>query len=482
MSIIRKHRATINNHRLLLIVSAACLTFMCIAAVRVPFLSNLLIDEEGIFGYLVINTKEIVSFGKGEAIILSRLDGEDIYGGAEHPLLPYLILNKLLRPIFSEGNSYSDLSFAAKSRMGRKPFIFSFLVGLAALFFVWLRVFNSKRRPEALVACFLILYVSTTPLLVGGSIQPQVDGSIGVMVLGVAALLIILGAGLRAPQSALILIAGGVTASIGKNEWTLALLASVLVTGAINTVSLINGRNSVTDSKKSLRFLLMIVFGAILGSLFSYYASPENFLGGISVMHRLSSNESVSLGQVFLHNITWTWPVFLLIVVCTWLIFQNKNSVAHKTEVTLLYLWGILLCAGYLFVPWGGDGFPRYYIPSAFILLFFATTVLGHVTLGEHFSRVIIAGTIIGIVFNLTYLNARYMNRESISSGPGTSLDNKLQEYRKHYESFRETNRYVISDAAIGYYYRDIDFVGQALGERGINYVLQLHRSKDRSN
>ena len=69
-----------------------------------------------------------------------------------------------------------------------------------------------------------MFYGLTTPLAIGGSIQPHIDASVGVALVGLAAWLLtaVWGPGLQLWAA----IAAGVLIGFGKQEWSLAFAAA----------------------------------------------------------------------------------------------------------------------------------------------------------------------------------------------------------------------------------------------------------------
>lgn len=450
--------------------------FLALMALRAPFLSNVLIDEEGMFAHLVTGARPVVFARAQEALLVARIGGRDFMIPPEHPFGPYLFMNRVLRPLFGSAVG-AELSFAQRSRLARTPFLAAFGAGLLMVFAAASLLRRTEEWTTLLPPLSAILFAATTPLMVGGSIQPQVDGSVGVLLVGTVCFLLVL-ASARSSTSPFLVPLAGFIGALGKNEWSLALLGAVIASLGARFVAGRRDGSDVSASASALRVSALLVAGLALGSLASYLLSPINFWSGFCVMNRISGSRSIALPQVLAHNFPFVWPVCVLFALATVLLgTQLRELMRERFGLLIVYAWGVALGVGFVFVAWGGDGFPRYYIPSMLALLcFIVAAPLSPSRAHEGAARFAAGLLLCGALANLNGLRESYKAGLSISSVPGTS--NARQERRLADADLqsREQKAPVVVDAAFGYYYRDADFVARSLGEEGANKFLNVSR------
>src|SRR5271169_3930536 len=98
-------------------------------------------------------------------------------------IVPYFIMEKAGRALRWPSRSADPTTLSLAARL---PFFLLFLGGIAGLIVLLVLAFRSTQRWRFATAAGLVTYALTTPLAVGASIQPQVDGSVGVLLLGIA--------------------------------------------------------------------------------------------------------------------------------------------------------------------------------------------------------------------------------------------------------------------------------------------------------
>jgi len=198
---------------------------LAVVAYRLPFLSNVLIGEEGTHAYLVLGPRPVIN--GDDALFLARLDGKDILLFVDRNVLIYQFLDVVGRGIGQILPSCREFTMACVSLHARFPFLAIFLGGLAVAF-LGVRRHLAFDRPWMLAAQMLVfLYLCTTPLLVGGSIQPQIDGALGVLIVATAAaLLLSVQEHDKTYRTVAAAFLAGMAGALGKNEWAIALAAS----------------------------------------------------------------------------------------------------------------------------------------------------------------------------------------------------------------------------------------------------------------
>src|SRR5262249_3126840 len=146
----------------------------------------------------------------------------------------------------------------------RRPFFFMFLIAMALAFYCARWVVDSPRR-RALVLS-LLLFGCSIPLLVGGSIQAQLDGSWGVLLCALAAALLLTAANSSGWKAQVLSAIGGFAGAIGKNEWILTLLAAALAAiGAQFVFDWITGKQTERPHTT-----IALGIGILLGAALSY--------------------------------------------------------------------------------------------------------------------------------------------------------------------------------------------------------------------
>ena len=449
--------------------------------VRLPFLSNTLIGEEGLFAYITTGPTPIVTMKNPSALIMGRVSGQDFIGMPQHPLIPYFIIGRILHNRISH-DDFQAMSFSQKSRAARLPFFLMFCFGFGCVAFCARRVLRLRQTQAVVLFLFAFLFVGTTPLMVGGSIQPQVDGSVGVALIGVSVLLISIASSGSGTCFVFAWVLGGFFASLGKNEWTLALMASAAFVSFSWNVLARFFKVRAEMGEAPWVPLIHLSAGCLLGTMISYIASPENFVAGFHVMRRFSNVDIYTWFNVTMHNASWIWPLALLAgILASACVIQWKICL-KDIEIVILCTWGILMTAGFLYPGWPGDGFPRHFIPAMLVLLSAVAAVLKKIELPRPAFKKALAVCCLGLCINFGLLGFYGSRGVSISSEPGTSLVARKNEYLKRYADFEGGGEPSAIDAAYGYYFRDADFINESMGEFWVKRFLTDHpwRPKDR--
>jgi hypothetical protein len=148
---------------------------------------------------------------------------------------------------------------------------------------------------------------------------------------------------------------------LGKNEWTLAFLAAIVV-----SIAFILVRKNVVPQVfySTIPVLLIALAGLLFGNLFSYMFDSFNYLGGFNVMWRISK-ASLNLLEI----ISTRWQMVLVNVILFVLALVGLFSALKKQDVVylLFFVWGAALLIGFLVTSWAVD--PRYYAPSFLVLV-----------------------------------------------------------------------------------------------------------------
>lgn len=254
----------------------------CFFFFRMPFYNQELVGEEGIFAHLFINEVD-----KPNYLLLSRIDGVNLMAPSQHPAPMYMAINGAGRFTrqFIDFTRLDELSSAFVLRV-----IFSLpllLLGISAILYVYRQCNSNLYYWLALFLAFI-----TSPVVLVTSTELQVDASFGIGIFGVWAVTIALvtgsGKGGYRVQAALFFLCN-LIAALGKNEWSLILLVSLLL---VTLYVVLRGRG-IPHFKEQLAVLFFGVAGLAAGNLLSYWYDPLNYVMGFELMSSMSKNESV---------------------------------------------------------------------------------------------------------------------------------------------------------------------------------------------
>ena len=213
-----------------ILLAAALLVVIAVA--RLPFIGNVLAGEEGDFAALVLDDvpTSVVSDTHLPRDQIGFIDGKPVLTSFHRTIMPYIILERLGRA-FAVRHALGRLPAEQLTVAARLPFAIIFLLGSAGLIALTVRAASSTSQRSALAAAIAPLGVTlwslTTPLAVGASIEPQVDGSVGVLLLGTAASLLVTG-DIEHRMARWRFLVAGLLAGLGKHEWALAFAAATL--------------------------------------------------------------------------------------------------------------------------------------------------------------------------------------------------------------------------------------------------------------
>lgn len=444
---------------------------------RLPFLQNILVGEEGSFAYLVVGKSPVVH--GLDALLVGRIDGVDRLIFPEHNILMYHFIDTVGRFAGSAFALCDDGSQSCTTMQARLPFLLLFLSALA-IGIVGLRRWFIHDRPLLLATQFLLLiYIASCPLLVGGSIQPQIDGSLGVLILNMsAAFLLSAGPQSKRPSLHLLFLSGFVTAA-GKEEWALCLLGTLavfLLLAGLVTFKIDKGRYD--NIREAIRFIAPVSAGVLLGQGLVYLYAPDAYLAGLSVMHRVNAMGLSVTGQLAR---TWnlSYPVFLMCTVVLIVIaLRLLHYCVHRPGVVIIAGWAASIILGYTYSGFSGDGLQRYYCPAGIL----ATTVLICLLqdLREHrFAVAVLTVSLLGgICLNVASLYSSYERGVSIASSPGLPLERVRRHYARLADEYRGDP--ILDWSPIGVYYPRLDWVAADLGAEGaLRFVKDLKPKSD---
>lgn len=455
------------------------LVFVSIALSRMPFLNFPLVDEEGMMSILMLsNHNSSENYEKKQEskclLLAGRSDGISIWASPERNILPYKFLCNIVGPTFTNYYfSKSNNSIAKKTSLSRITFFLITSLGILSLLILgYLKSFNRSIKQQ-LYICLFSFFVFTTPLALGGSIQPQLDGSIGVLIFGLFSLLLYLSSSEKLDISLkyLLLIIAGCICAFGKNEWAYAVFGAyfILVILRLSTKNILRDQNFHINYQN----VLLICGGVFVGSLISWLFSPSDYMAWFDVAKR-TSKVSNSLHN-FIVNLKFIYPVVILGFLALFVQLQSfKKKNVNQTPL-VLFLAGAMIFIAYMANGWLGDRFPRYYIPP--LILFFASLLtsdfLNTLPKRVNLDRLYWV-TILFILINCILLSNKYINFTSITSHPRKPLQPHIEKMILiHSESKASPNEIYFYDSSLGYYYPDISFIGGSVGWDNAKYLTE---------
>ena len=248
--------------------------------VRIPFFSNPLFFEEGIFADIFINRIHGPQYGQ-----IGRINGEEIYTALQHPGFIYetiAISGQIFQIIVPlKGIPQEVMNFRIRAAFA----IFQFLYWLWIIFILALAERKNLKHQFSMALKIVIIILSIMPLAVHSSYILQVDNSVGVLLAGFfAGFLLIWYLDLfRTWTLNVFSFLSGLIWGIGKNEWTILLFLSMLFTFAFLML-----RRLLLKEKPPVKtdfvILLFHLVGCICGNILNFLFDPGNYFGGIQLI------------------------------------------------------------------------------------------------------------------------------------------------------------------------------------------------------
>ena len=323
--------------------------------VRIPYYGYLPVYEEGDFTYLFYSHPVNPNY-----LLIGKIEGVNLYCSPEHPALNYEIISaygklwQVLLP-FSQWNTIALSVFTR--------FAFSIFQASIIFAFILMRLKNNEAKtPFQIIACMVGLCL--LPTVITYSTSLQVDGSVGSLLTGLLASSLFAYRYKLVEQkySFLLVFACSLFYGFGKNEWSMAFVAALIV----SFIFVFARKSAFTENFRSIISLLSIALvGLLVGNLISYSFDPINYMGGFDVMRRMGKPtlnifEILSLTRLKLVSLN----LILLVPALAGLFPALKK---YDVIYLLFFVWGAALLAGFLISTHATD--LRYYAPSFLVLL-----------------------------------------------------------------------------------------------------------------
>jgi len=433
--------------------------WLLILLTPVPFLSNILIMEEGHFAYIAVNTEKSKPNNNSDLLLIGREKGVDKWEGPRHPILPYLVIAKVFRA-FSNPADFDLWTLEEKTSAARLPFYITYVISMLPVMLMGAWLCRRKTWGEISLPVIFIGFLGTCPLLVGGALQTYYDGNIGMLLTTLCALGL---AGIprlkSLPLRTAILFGCGFLSAMGKNEWAIAFIGAILGTMILYS----------TSPHKYPNFWFLSVsalLGAAAGSLFHLFIDSFNYIQGVYLIHSFGYEPHRNYIRAFIYRIPWILPFIPISILSVFILrrFLKELLSTHFTHMILL-LWASILFLGFIITPHLGDGFPRYFCPSMAAFLSFLIIRMEFIDFLSWRPKIrlrLMVLVCLLIMLHMGYFTYSHIRQRSIGSIPGRSLIAHKAMFVKKYKHFLLTGEVQKADASMGYYFPDMDFINNS--------------------
>lgn len=446
-----------------------------VAAVRLPFIGNILAGEESDFAVLLLNDVPLSTLSSQN---LPRdqvgfIDGKPELTSFHRTAMPYIILERLGR-LFAPHDAIGRWPPEQLTIAARLPFAIIFLLGCAGLIALTVEAAtNAGKRPSlglTIAPLSATLWSLTTPLAVGASIQPQIDGSVGILLLGTAATVLAVGDIEQNPGYWRFFIAG-VLAGLGKHEWALAFAAAAAGTWLFALVFSIGWRRIGV-------LVAVFLLGLALAVALSYAIAPLDYRQGFYVMEGFYGITGGHLWAIEPDQWPFTMPVLALIVIDgLFLLIMLRPLLRAAPGLLLAYMAAGAITIGYTVSGWPADLFPRYFAPPLIIcaIVFAALWFRFKGAIAPAAGWIIVAAAVLGLGANGATLARYYDHKISLTSLRGTRLAEIAQEYAKDASLARETGGIVFTFGGTWLYHPGISYITAGMGKDN----AEAHMARD---
>ena len=330
-------------------------------ATRTVFYVMPLVGEDGVFADLCVNRP-----AGPQMCLFGRVDGQKRYDLFLHPAPCY-------EAIRAAGWLCSWMIPAPPVPDNMVTPRLRFLYSLFQLS-VWLVILVVLARPrvcsQSAARWAVLAAVIASPMAMVTSTQLQIDGSVGVVMNGLMAVAVmaVLSGSSPGVRGLSYLACAGFVLGLGKQEWTICLLAALVAWAGYIIVQGIRGKVALAEFGRPI---LLILIGLAAGNLASYAYDPLNYMGGLKFLSEVcqrSTPISPNWSQVwprYLSYMAATLPtIALLLVLIGWSVWRRRAGV--RPVDVLLALFGLSLVVPFVVQSHWPD--PRYLAPGLVVL------------------------------------------------------------------------------------------------------------------
>ena len=213
----------------------------------------------------------------------------------------------------------------------------------------------------------IFMAVSISPIAIHTSTNLQVDGSIGVLMNGLFAIviLLVLSSAARNAFNYIILFFATFFLATGKQEWSFVLVIALFMT-ILYTCYIRKKDQSVPKLDPSIA--IAIISGLLAGHITSYLIGPQSYMDAFDVLWQFSRAEYLLSGQIeperwitiTSSRMQWICTVAALAAISSILVFGRLKKL--KPLELLIWLYGLGLFGAFFMSS--NSPSPRYFAPS----------------------------------------------------------------------------------------------------------------------
>jgi hypothetical protein len=463
------------GRRIALKVALAAALLAFVVAARLPFMSDILAGEEGYFAALVLNGVPTSSLDDRHLPreIAGFINGKPILQTFHRTVMPYVIIEIFGRAVAAR-NALGRLPPERLTIAARWPFAFMFLLGSLGLIAFTVEaatiVGGRMSAAMALAPIGVTAWSLSSPLAVSASIQPQVDGSVGVLLLGTTATLLALG-NIKHPAARWRFLTAGLLAGLGKHEWALAFAAAALCASLVCMIEPFGRR------RNGVAFAFFLI-GLALAVGLSYAVSPDDYRAGFALMENIFQRTGGQLWALQSAQWPFTVPVVALALIDgIVLLVVLRPLIRTAPGILLAYMAAVAIAIGYAGSGWHGDNFPRYFEPPFVVLpLVFAGLWLRFKdVIPSAAGWSVVAVALIGLCANYQFLAASHKSQVALGDLRGEPLAQIEQDYEAAAKLGRDTNGVVFTVTTTWIYHQGINFISTGLGKDGAARYIATH-------
>jgi len=480
------------------------ISLVLIIGIRTPLLEKPLFREEGNFASLIIyplstQIKTIDELGVSDPpfvqsclLLVGRIDGKDILVRPGRNLMPYCLINKILHPLIKP--YWQTLqTFDKKTKLARMIYLGISSIGLIASLILCYLVSLRLVGWAVFLPYLLFIYAGTTHLSVGSSIQPQLDGTIGVALLCSAYLMMYLSlsAQLKTKLCFFLLMMSGMLISFGKNEWPIVFLVALLGSMGFYFFAKVATRKfTIPNSIRVIKTTLLkkisafkitpLLLGIMLGSILCILLSPADYFSGYSLMGNIAA-QRYAPWHLVLSYLDILKPLSIFIGIAVGLTYlQFKFSLQVFSYLPFIYfLFALGITIGFIYSGYLGDGFPRYFAPSLMLIMMYCINLLPIVMQIIHRLWLVPILVILMLLIYNNYQIIEVYRTTSISiTIPGDTNWKKNDLVRAAKLSNENSNQVYLIDASIVYYYPEANFISADMGKPAAEDLLKNYKNK----
>jgi hypothetical protein len=473
-----------SNSSKFLRIAICLLFFITIITMRIPFLSKVLSGEEGSHAALIvkkIDGTEIILGTPGPEHtnsclpLVGHIDGKYILANPSRNIMPYCILNKVIQPVAEPIWEKLD-NFRDKTIFARSIFLGIASIGFISCLALCLLVSFKLNGIAILIPYLLLLYASSTPFLVGASIQPQLDGTIGLALLCTSFLLIYITSQgyIKGNHRFILLLLGGILLSLCKNEWPLAFIVSIFGLLVLNYLLRMIGKSyprlsflSFSFDKVKIVEIVFLCIGMAIGISASIALSSSDYFSGFQLMNSVEKRNYSSLALLKNYQEILLPLGYLTMTGIFFTIVSLYHNTSAKFFLPLVYfVFAINIALGFIWSGWLGDGFPRYYAPPTLLITLYLIALLPLVAnrIRHYFFIVFILFLAFLIFQNTKALVIYYKNSISITVPGDTNwIQSDIQ--RAYKISNEDPNAILMTHSSVYFYFPTTNFISRDLGD-----------------